>query len=66
MKIVSKIYFCFTLVKTFTLYEAVTGLNQMAQHANKRIYILQLLFKMICWCCGCLIETNSLECDTYL
>jgi hypothetical protein len=58
------------LVKTLALYEAVTGLNQMAQHANMNVKHENIhptaLFKMIFWCCGYLIKTSSLECDIHL
>lgn len=33
-KVAGRIYFCYMLVKTLSLYEAKTGLDEMAQHAN--------------------------------
>jgi hypothetical protein len=36
-KLLAKIYFFCMLVKTLTLYEAESGLNQMAQQANMNV-----------------------------
>jgi hypothetical protein len=64
-KVVRKIYFCFILVKTLTLYEAITGLksnDSACKHECKTwkytSYSLQLLLKMIFLCCGSLIKTS--------